>query len=107
MSTNRHTPGPWVAVVDRDSHGIITWAGIDTADRAVNVGEVCLENSDAENDPQIEADALLMAAAPDMLYFLQGIVNIVSDGITLSDSTKANLRARINGLIAKATKVSE
>lgn len=68
----QHTPAPWIPWVDKDSAGVITQAGIDTADRSVNIA-ICVENLEPEdpaNEAQLLADLNLIAMAPELLLSL-------------------------------------
>lgn len=103
MSNARFTPGPWTPVIDRDEHGIIKHAGIDTAGREAQVGSVCLDNTDADCDPQIEADCILMASAPELLAACQTAMTLLADNVELSDSSRERLRKKLHDVVSKAT----
>lgn len=90
MTTTTHTPGPWAAAINY-TNAVPLYAVIDHAEMYVTV-----------NGDNIEANAALIAAAPDLLAALKGFFDAdVAADIAVSRSTeKAFNRAR--AAIAKA-----
>ncbi len=82
-----HTPGPWTVAWNEDRK----WCGVDCGDRAdphrAEVCSVCLENVEIDDDTQAweraKADARLIAAAPDLLAALQGMLEHARDACAL------------------------
>lgn len=73
----RHTPGPWTIYDDGPDGSDVILANVDNEnwDIAYVSNDVC------EARPELErkANSHLIAAAPDLLSALTGLVNIVSD----------------------------
>ena len=95
---SKHTPGPWIGAgpsfgdpLPRYTTEIVTERE-DEDGAATSICELPFHHHDDEN----EANARLIAAAPDLLEALQ---DMVSDHASLSDATLAFARAAI----AKAT----
>lgn len=63
MSETKHTPGPWE--FDGPHHNIIVWSSPNN--------RICFMTSDGPT----EANARLIAAAPDLLEALKNIVNSI------------------------------
>lgn len=72
MSTKtKHTPGPWTAAPNAESGGYSIWCGADTpAEEGIAATLVGTENE--------EANARLIAAAPDLLAFAEWAVSLIS-----------------------------
>lgn len=72
--TTTHTAGPWTTYTERDGR-----ISIESAYGSVAV--VMIENCDS--DQQVQADAQLIAAAPDLLAALEmvGHCTVVKDGV--------------------------
>ena len=69
-----HTKGPWTATSEGDAYDISAWDD----DGTVHIADVCIsasKNPDAEN----EANARLIAAAPELLEALRGITVMFPD----------------------------
>jgi len=85
MSKVKHTatPGPWVAWFDKDEEGRIYQAGVDSADRSVNIAVTTCENVTIDDiaaaNAVIEADTNLIAAAPALLKDLKELVAAIMD----------------------------
>ena len=63
----KHTPGPW-----RRYYGSMSCAGIASVDDKVNICVMC--DADPSQQQEVEADAALIAAAPDLLEALKDII---------------------------------
>lgn len=74
---NKHTPGPWVEFRDADSHDIIAPDGVHIARMEPRNSASPLEDQDA--------DARLIAAAPDLLAALEACESFLMDGTPDSD----------------------
>lgn len=68
-----HTPGPW-RVVDR----FYVWTGDSVG---CEVAKVCDENLDDDMLHQADADARLIAAAPELLHELQQLLSMWEESI--------------------------
>lgn len=80
-----HSPTPWTAGSDEDSHIVF--------DAELNlVCDVSLDGGDVETE---EANALLIAAAPDLLEALRGVLRVADRNTVEFDAARA--------AIAKAT----
>lgn len=88
----KHTPGPWTAVIYRGTYDqpLIT----------AKDGWIGRLNSFPER--QHEANAKLIAAAPEMLKALQGVVHH-NDNLKQIYKTSESLMDQINQAIKKAT----
>jgi len=73
-----HTPGPWYVSLtpDRDEEG---WVGPEVYDRDLGVFAVLDGEPETIAQPWSEADARLIAAAPEMLEALE---RILAEGLT-------------------------
>ena len=79
MTTTKHTPAPWEAITNQNGNTIIR-----TTCWNESAGTNCLriiasDLYDESNEPELaelEANARLIAAAPDMLAALQNMVTI-------------------------------
>lgn len=97
----QHTPGPWI--IDDDKIG---WIGLKRPDYAAPfIGLTHFMNPrrgfpQTENvNEEIQANARLIAAAPDMLAMLQSIRNTIANGHQVTQSLISN----IDAVIAQAT----
>lgn len=95
MSTkpNGHTPGPW-EVCEEDGR-----PGVPTSIFAPGTEQILFRSSDRKSAEAL-ADARLIAAAPEMLEALRGLLEAWEVG-SISRMTEAELFART--IIAKAT----
>jgi hypothetical protein len=101
--SGKHTPGPWVAQFVRyggtrilaDNKPIV-WVPPDETVEDPSTGRILETTSD-----EADACARLIAAAPDLLEALQGLIEFVPHAGGLPDLRKAALAARV--AIAKAT----
>lgn len=71
MSKQKYTPGPWI-VTKRGSYWHVQTLLNDT-------NTIC-EVRPVYGDSQYEADARLIAAAPDLLHALKGIMDLLDSG---------------------------
>lgn len=76
--TNQHTPGPWKATDDA-KHGCCFGFHVETEERDPNQGQYAKEGI---ADVLKEADARLIAAAPDLKAALQGLRDVIHDYLT-------------------------
>jgi len=96
-----HTPGPW-KVVDR----LYVWTDDDVG---CEVAKVCDENLDDDMVGQADADASLIAAAPELLQRLRECVTWLEDyydTVSLDDDQSQHLDTA-RAVIAKAEGRSE
>lgn len=99
----KHTPGPWeVGPVDDT---VVTHVGADGV-RLV-VAEIDGDYNQPETWPIMEANARLIAAAPELLDFARQIFVAKDNGLltldTPADETLANVLSRGRAAILKAT----
>lgn len=95
----QHTPGPWVAC----DWGYIVADDPTGRHEDIYIAEVCREDDEGRIVPPIEqqANARLIAAAPDLLAALQGLAWAVS-GIEYVETEYAEQIADARAAIAKA-----
>ena len=101
-----HTPGPWV-VIDNRHMNDAWWIGVDQFTTHAEVRSGCDE---ADELGDMEANARLIATAPELLAALQGAINIL--GIAESNASGnpewdyvGPRVAACRAAIAKATKL--
>ena len=82
---SKHTPGPWEAVQD-DSGEWAIWHSYG------DKGQFCTFNVIGIND---EADARLIAAAPEMLELVQYALAVTKEGLPLGKQWKERTREAI------------
>jgi hypothetical protein len=71
MSAPKHTPGPWIWESDRGTGGYVVWT------RQPHTGELAhVLPEDINGEWPAKANALLMAAAPDLLEALLTFIEI-------------------------------
>lgn len=88
---NKHTPGPWVGETAKSHGANITIYGTEAGD-AVDVCDVVYRG----DETQVEANAHLIAAAPDMLEALEAaLAYLVMAGTDHAEPTRATIRAAI------------
>lgn len=94
MSEHKHTPGPWILDYDKGSTRDIL---------SLEHGGICMVRVAGRHSKEtFDANALLIAAAPDLLAALECVLKHASfDGVT---GQLAHTRARV--AIAKATRGS-
>lgn len=84
------TPGPWKVVTGTTMRGVNVFSADDF------ICEVGALNGSRDRDERIEADARLIAAAPDLLAALQGVLRVADRATDEFDAARA--------AIAKATR---
>jgi hypothetical protein len=98
-----HTPGPWVLVrYSKGTHLPIPFMEHETVavfSHGVKRGDVAYMQHGLHGDDQALANARLIAAAPEMLGALYGLLDVADGGGHLTESDCAKARAAI----AKAT----
>ena len=95
----RHTPGPWVAKVTKAGLGG-GYQGVD----GPRGQRVALCDEDISLPPkEREANARLIAAAPDLLAFVQDIYGPLAMGRTLASFDTDKMMSIVRALIAQAT----
>jgi hypothetical protein len=98
MSEAKHTPGPWWIETGPDVD-LINHVGISADDHSM-LAQAVWKMDDDERSPMCEANAHLIAAAPDLLDALQSIVASAEDGCA-AINTRFLITAK--AAIAKAT----
>ena len=114
MSNAKHTPGPWGAECRdlSDTHRKVGDDGVRYWDVGPGFsgsyrGEVCTVHSAVHIDgitiEQRDANARLIAAAPDLLEALQSAAHFVREHYAPSIDAEHDLMGKINAAIARAT----
>lgn len=92
MSDEKHTPGPWIVYADLpsvDPH----WHVVTTANKMRVLANVHIEPGNAMD----EANARLIASAPDLLDALRNLVaaqpNLMANSIEIADARSAIAKA--------------
>ena len=101
MADVKHTPGPWA--VDSDGSG---WYIEATPERGHSLAFIASPEFQEEPDTsasEAEANARLIAAAPDLLEALQWLVDILPDPDLDNDELQRTWTRRARAAIAKAT----
>ena len=108
MSEAKHTPGPWlIAESVASRHAITNMRRIRSKNEGLEHGAVC-DVYGIQDGSEASANASLIAAAPDLLEALQGILGYFDSGNSVSVS-QATIKARSDEVkaaraaIAKAT----
>ena len=105
MKTN-HTPGPWVVHHERGSEWALVMSGGPAGRIICNVNpESCPDTSSAPAFVRMpmEANARLIAAAPDLLDALSDLLERIERSPTLLPHISADSRNAARAAIAKAT----
>jgi len=89
---SKHTPGPWDVFGAQDS-GSDKWRALTVSQASMPFMRVCFMPSDGTET--IMANATLIAAAPDLLAALQGVLRVADRATDEFDAARA--------AIAKAT----
>ena len=96
MKDTKHTPGPWLPIPDKSQQGYIQ---IWTEDFKFLI--CCMQDNEShmgnDNDPDTEtceANANLIAAAPELLEALESLVNGYPDSAEYEAAYKAIAKAR-------------
>ena len=79
-TTTTHTPGPWEIVKDRDSTQSYVTYRIGRAAISTEKGVTCSNSSALMSVEEAEANARLIAAAPDLLEALQDCLALMVNG---------------------------
>lgn len=99
MGEAKHTPGPWLYIrLDEWSHSVATQHG-ELPDGSPNLWTVATVNKNRE--PEHEANARLIAAAPDLLGALQAMLRMWDEGGSLPGLVEGVI-TEANAAIAKA-----
>ncbi len=94
IKTTQHTPGPWVVIGEQ------VYAPDDCDHHPV---ADCTTNHSCRDEWDVEANARLIAAAPDLLEALQHIQRCIPLGGFAQIHHKSDTWAQIDAAIAKAT----
>jgi len=101
-----HTKGPWFTGVSVDN-GIHCVDAFSPNGNKTEICEVWGSFFDKKETPESRANARLIAAAPDLLEFVQQIFNGIDTGNltieTPADETTANVLAQGRAALSKAT----
>lgn len=98
MSGAKHTPGPWVAKPSDDNYSIRATGG--------TFGDIALAFDWSENgepDPEAQANARLIAAAPDLLRNLKACAERLDETRARTSQVDIAVVAAACAAIAKAT----
>ena len=87
-----HTPGPWNTIWESGTHIIDANAGKTDIAHVINRG----------NPDTTEANARLIAAAPELLEALQMVNAFYSEGVDEEDPTERSVMAAVRAAIGKA-----
>lgn len=99
---SKHTPGPWLiaeSVVSR--HAITNMRRIRSKNEGLEHGAVC-DVYGIKDGSEASANAILIAAAPDLLAALKSIAIALRDEVLVHDDQREAMRAA-TAAIAKAT----
>jgi len=96
MNETKHTPGPWTATPSYINLGEWEIYGNEDGDNAQHIGSI-----EAEGTEQAEANARLIAAAPDLLEACESMLGFLSaDTLDLRDYEQ--MESEVKRVIAKA-----
>jgi len=107
MTQGKHTPGPWVVVIDDDGNPLSGRPGVFSSDE-LDCGIVHWDGfvqpywRSARGDKEIHANARLIAAAPDMLEALIS-ARTELEAYELDASGEGYNNPTLNDIIARAT----
>jgi hypothetical protein len=103
MTERQHTPGPWTYTNERGCFRIIRQ---NAPEHSMSL--ITMTNGQSWID---ETNARLIAAAPDLLWFAEQVINGLETGMirieTPADETLATVLARGRAAISKAKKESQ
>mgnify|MGYP001570712606 CR=1 FL=1 len=104
--TQKHTPGPWAADFEdgRNIGGMVLMAV--KSPRGLPVALIpCRPVDTPKAHPNLEADALLIASAPELLAALVELVALVDEGafIDLANIEATPISRKLRAAIAKAS----
>lgn len=94
---SNHAPGPWA--IDRDDRPGMEWNNHIVACVKPDMAICFMTNSYGDDNSEAEANARLIAAAPDLLEALQGVLRVADRATDEFDAARA--------AISKATWVSK
>lgn len=94
MSETKHTPGPWAVIADGPTRVVAT----DTS----RPWRIAVVDSPSDADPDVDANARLIAAAPELLAALEEVTSTCLDA-GFHGSDLARSRAAIAKAKGKAT----
>ena len=98
----KHTPGPWTASLAYGG-GTAIWIAPQDGAKMVLQGAQCVRSDTIQYEQisvdQLDANATLMAAAPELLTMAQHCLYLIERGFEITPAGLADLRAAI----AKAT----
>jgi len=80
MSTPKHTPGPWTASIQRSKSGEDLGWIVEHSNGRIGWASLAYRDTNAEataDDPAREANARLIAAAPDLAFHLLAAANYI------------------------------
>lgn len=104
MTTTQHTAGPWSLDKDWDPFDNRTWAIFD--DFGTTIAHVESWDGDEQTEKQADANARLIAAAPQMLEALRAALDAMGDYYDATDAAGvdgANIHDIITAAITTAT----
>jgi len=88
MENLKHTPGPWSVGPLEGSQGFRVWQSDESENAKKIVGFVLLQTPSREADEETEANASLIAAAPDLLKALHEqdvLLGVLAGTVPLSE----------------------
>ncbi|CAB4162687.1 hypothetical protein UFOVP785_88 [uncultured Caudovirales phage] len=91
-----HTPGPWKVSTTFIEGG--QFPGIYRENAVAQWGKPAIAHA-IDDDPNWEANARLIAAAPDLLDILQQIANTLNEGIICRFEPGCRIHSKINEVI--------
>ena len=100
MTEQKHTPGPWKAIRNNAYWEVVPQNRGPNA--PYTIGNVCASDPDAPDRGLQEANARLIAAAPEMLAALKSVAEWVNNPFDGNAPSINVIRKNINAAIAKA-----
>ncbi len=103
----QHTPGPWKVLYDQDEDGAIAYIGRETGQfhAPQHVARILGWGADYTGDAEQQANARLIAAAPDLFDALHDLSQTFDAMCALAKSSGPNfdaLRAKVRAALARA-----
>ena len=99
MTDTTHTPGPWVL----DGPGTAHITGDEDCYHCINGAEGWLDSKLHLTGFMLDADACLIAAAPDLLAALQGLMQFVPAAVLTAGPGRLSAWMDARAAIARAT----